>query len=322
MNIMLMIRTNLIYIFALVILTSCDKEAFGVEDTPTIEKHVNICVLGNSYSNDAFSYVPFILKEYGITCKIEIYYRGSMSLHDLDEQWYDDSQYGTADLDGKNHIRLHYSIDTRTQTKWQKLPVVNAQTVVKLQKWDIISLQQRSNETRYIETYTPYLQNVINRINAAHPEPYKLAWFMAYNRAPDNANQENLDTQKQICSEYPFDMVIPVATAVFSCQEHEMLAELGDSKYKRMYASDNVHLQEGLPCYVAALTVAETIMQEYFGEGSVIGNKIRPTDEWIKSVNGITPNGNSTGVTEENCGLAQRAAVNAYNNKFEITPLK
>lgn len=322
MNIMLMIRTKLICILALVFLASCDEDALGVEDNPTTQKHVNICVLGNSYSNDAFSYVPFILKEYGITCKIEIYYRGSMSLHDLDEQWYDDSQYGIADLDGENHIRLHFSIDTRTQTKWQKLPVVNAQTVVTSQKWDIISLQQGGNRARYIETYTPYLQNVIDRINAVHLEPYKLAWFTAYNRASDNANQESLDAQKQICKEFPFDVIIPVATAVFSCQEHEMLKELGDSKYKRMYASDNVHLQEGLPCYVAALTVAETIMQAYFGEGSVIGNKIRPTDEWIKSINGITPNGSSTGVTEYNCGLAQRAAVNAYNNKFEITPLE
>lgn len=306
----------------LFLLGSCSKDLIEIESDDSKDRHVNICVLGNSYSNDAFSYVPFILKEYGYTCRIEIYYRGSMSLHDLDEQWYDDSQYGRADLDGKDHIRLHFSIDTRKQSKWKKEPVVNAQTVVSSQKWDIISIQQGGSRAQFIETYDPYLQNVIDRINEAHPEPYQLAWFMAYNRAADNANQESLDTQKEICRQYPFNIVIPVAAAVFSCQEHEKLAELGDSKYKKMYASDNVHMQEGLPCYVAALTVAETIMQSYFHRGSVMGNTIRPTDKWIKSINGITPNGNSTGVTESNCAPAQQAAVKAFYHKFEISPLE
>lgn len=322
MNLGRFIKICSIVSMLLSIFISCSKDLIEIEGDDSEAKHVNICVLGNSYSNDAFSYVPFILKEYGYTCKIEIYYRGSMSLHDLDEQWYDNSQYGLADLDGKNHIRLHFSIDTRNQTKWKKGSVVNAQTVVSSQKWDIISIQQGGSRAQFIETYDPYLQKVIDRINEAHPEPYQLAWFMAYNRASDNANQESLDTQKEICRQYPFNLVIPVASAIFSCQEHEVLSELGDSKYKRMYASDNVHMQEGLPCYVAALTVAETIMQSYFHSGSVIGNSIRPTDKWIKSINGITPDGNSTGVTEANCALAQQAAVNAYFHKFEITPLE
>lgn len=152
-------------IFSLIVFSqSCEKNVPELNDSFSNENHVNICVLGNSYSNDAFSYVPFILKEYGYTCKIEIYYRGSMSLHDLDEQWYDESQYGLADLDGKNHIRLHFSIDTRKQTKWKKESVVNAQKVVSSQKWDIISIQQGGSRAQYMETYDPYLQNVIDRI--------------------------------------------------------------------------------------------------------------------------------------------------------------
>ena len=67
-------------------------------------------VLGNSYSNDSFSYVPFILMEYGVTSCIHIYYRGSLSLHDLDEQWEDDSEYGLADLDKGKHNRFHFPI--------------------------------------------------------------------------------------------------------------------------------------------------------------------------------------------------------------------
>lgn len=305
----------------LVIASSCEDSLIIVNDSPQ-DNHINICVLGNSYSNDSFCYVPFILEEYGYTCKIHIYYRGSGSLKDLDEQWSDTSQYGVASLDKKQHVRLHYSIDTRVEKRWRKEPVMSAEEVLSLDKWDIVSLQQVSSHAQYQDTYEPYLNNVIEKINAQCNYPFILGWFMAYNRASDNANVNNLSTQKVICGRYPFGIVFPVAAAVFSAQDNKVLGELGDSPYKRMYAADNIHLQEGLPCYLAALTVAETLMRQCFHRGTVIGNRIRPADSWIKSINGITPNGNSTGVTEANCALAQQAAVNAYFHKFEITPLE
>lgn len=284
--------------------------------------HVNICVLGNSYSNDAFSYVPFILKEYGVTSCIHIYYRGSLSLHDLDEQWDDDSALGIADLDGKNHNRFHFSIDTRTQKKWQKETIMSASSIVAMNKWDIITLQQGGRRARHEDTYYPYLENVIEKIGSKCDYSYSLAWFMSYNAGADNANEESVATQQRITQSFPFEFVIPVATAVFSCQENKILSELGDSQYKRMYASDNVHLQEGLPCYIAALTVSQAILNALGIKKSVEGNLIRPTQEWITSIGGITPNGQSTGVTEENCILAQKAAIQANMYPFEIIPIQ
>lgn len=302
------------------VLASCDKDDYP--DERSNYKHINICVLGNSYSDDAFSYVPFILKEYGITCKIHIYYRGSLSLHDLDEQWEDNASVGKADLDGANHTRLHFSIDTREQNKWKKENLISAKDILHLEKWDIVSIQQGGRRAKFIDTYYPYLQNVINRINTECPYSFSLAWFMAYNSARDNANVESLSTQRAITEEFPFDIVFPVAASVFSCQTHPILSELGDSKYKHMYASDDVHLQEGLPCYAAALVVSQTIIQMFFPEKTVIGDRIRPTQQWIRDINGITPNGESIGVDEDNCLLAQKAAMNAVNHKFEITPIE
>lgn len=284
--------------------------------------HVNICVLGNSYSNDSFSYVPFILRQYGVTSCIHIYYRGSLSLHDLDEQWEDDSKYGLADLDGGKHNRLHFSIDTRYRNYWRKDTIMSAKDVVKMEKWDIITIQQGGNRCKVEDSYYPYLQNVIDRISSTCSNPYSLAWFMAYNGAKDNMNEESIRMQEKIVNEFPFDFVIPVATAIFSCQENEELAMLGDSKYHRMYASDNVHLQEGLPCYIAALTVSQAILDALGMEKSIEGDMIRPTQDWITSINGITQNGKSIGVTEENCALAQRAAIQANLHPFEIIPVQ
>ena len=149
-----------------------------------------------------------------------------------------------------------------------------------------------------------------------------MAWFMAYNGAKDNLNEESIRMQERITQEYPFSFVIPVATAIFSSQENETLSMLGDSEYHRMYASDHVHLQEGLPCYIAALTVSQAILDAMGIKKSVRGNSIRPTQEWIASINGITQNGKSIGVTEDNCALAQRAALQAIKHPFEIIPVK
>ncbi len=296
--------------------TYFQKASEDVDDA----RHINICVLGNSYAADSYSYVPFILLEYGITCKIQLYYRGSGSLKDLDEQWTDDTPYSIASLDGKQHVRLHYCIDTRKDSQWRNERVASAAEIVSMDKWDIISLQQVSTHCQYLETYEPYLQNVIDKINVKCSYPFSLAWFMAYNRASDNANEENLAAQKEICSKYPFGIVFPVATTIFNCQSNNILAALGDSEYKKMYASDNIHLQEGLPCYAASLAIVQSLLQYCFHKGSVMDNKIRPTQSWINSINGINPNGQSTGVTEENCSLVQQAAMNAYYNKFSITP--
>ena len=54
----------------------------------------------------------------------------------------------------------------------------------------------------------------------------------------------------------------------------------------------------------------------------VIGNSIRPTQSWIEAINGITPNGQSIGVTEDNCRLAQLAAVNAFYDNYSILPIR
>lgn len=316
-------RRNLLCLVWFCFLWGCSKDnQFLVIPEGRDPIHINICVLGNSYSNDSFSYVPFILLQYGITCRIEIYYRGSGSVRDLAEQWNNDDKYDVAEIDGKRHNRLHFSIDSRTQKRWQTGRIMSASEIVQLDKWDLITVQQVSTLTKKESSYYPYLQSVIDTINIACPYPHSLAWFMAYNRAKDNENEECIATQRQIIQSFPFDCYIPVATAVFNCQENETLSELGESKYKRMYAADNVHLQEGLPCYVAALTVVQAILN-YLEIGETIdGNTIRPTQDWITSINGITPNGESIGVTEENCVLAQHAAIQANLHPFEIIPVQ
>ena len=271
--------------------------------------HISICVLGNSYSNDSFCYVPFILKEYGISSDIHIYYRSGGSLENLYDEWSE----GSA---------VHYCIDTRIDKKWKKGESKSAASLLLMKRWDVVSLQQYSKQVCAPSSYYPFLTEIIAQIRNSCQYPLDLAWFMAYNRSDNSDRSTNLSVQNRIVDDNQFDLVFPVATAVFNCQENPILAELGDSQVHLLYSLDGIHLQEGLPCYIAALSICQAIFERFSYSNSVIGDSVRPTQGWIESINGITPNGNSVGVSEENCLLAQKAAILANNHKFEILPIE
>ena len=287
--------------------------------------HLNICILGNSYSADAWRYVPTMLLAYGITCKIEFYYRGSGSLWDLDDQWTNDSQYDIANEDNTTHIRLHFGVDSRKSPNWVSKTRKSAKDIIESGTWDIVVIQQRGNYCRLLSDYSPYLQNVIDKIMASCNYPFELWWFEAYNGVAQNPiegrNQESLDAQKIIYKAYPFSQIIPAAAAVFGGQKDSVFAEIGDSTYKHLYSSDDSHLQEGLPCYLVACVVVQTILNKLYFPASVLGDQFRPTQENIADLGmDSTANGQSTGVTDDNCKKAQKEALIACRSPFDIQP--
>lgn len=296
--------TALICIFLMSICCSCGKEQVSPN-----RAHLSICVFGNSYSNDAFSYVPFLLKEYHITCDIHIFYRSGCSLVDL----YDDWERGA---------RTHYYIDTRVDNKWKRGEDLSPSALLALKKWDIVSLQQYSVQVCSKESYYPILPIIIEKVRSSCEYDFDLTWFMAINRNNNRDYDGNLNTQREIIEEHSFDLVLPVAPAIFNCQHHPSLEMVGEGPDGRLYCADGVHLQEGLPCYIAALAVTQALLDRFVSGCTVIGNTLRPTQSWIKSVNGLTQNGVSVGVTDENCLLAQKAAVLANNYKYAIVPIE
>lgn len=309
-------------------------------------KHLKICLLGNSYAADCWRYVPFMLLNYGITCEIYFYYRGSGSLNDLNSQWEDYGYNGIAESDGAPHSRLAFHIDTRINDKWIKYPyseengqtmnTICAKDIVEIGNtiggWDLITLQQVSVFTdadpdddtseRYV-----HLADIIDYIQDHCDNPFNLAWFQSYTRvAHDDATvrANSLENQHKLFKKYPFDFEIPVATAVFSARGNDTLSALGDSSEHNLWADDDVHLQEGLPCYLGSLVVLQSLFN-YFGLGkSVLNDKFRATTENVGSGQiGMEPTAQfpCIGVTEVNCRLAQKAAILAVKNPSEISTI-
>lgn len=285
--------------------------------------HLKIALFGNSYTADAWRYVPKMLLAYGITMESYFYYRGSGSLYDLDTQWTHDSATDIADIDGAQHTRLTFYVNSRKSPNWSTATRRSASDVLDMRQWDIISLQQGGNRCKNLDSYYPSLQNIIDKIELQAPYPKTLCWYMAYNGASENAQEgtsaASLTTQNTIIKRFPFNLVIPAASAVFDAQTNETLAALGDSSYHNMYASDDTHLQEGLPAYVGACAVVQAILNKYRPGMSVLGDTFRATAENIADLGmNATANGSSTGVTDANCYLAQKAAIVGNNSPFEI----
>ena len=291
----------------------------GIGETDKSSLHLKVCLLGNSYTADAWRYVPAMLLAYGITCEVNFYYRGSGSLADLDDQWTHTSQYDPSNYDGSMHIRLHFTVDSRIGVSWGSATRASAQSIVAADKYDIISIQQAGKQCKTPSYWIPYLQNVIDKIMDECDYPFTLCLFEAYTSADDLQHEASLLNQKDFFKKYPFTMLMPAAAAVFSAQENPTLSALGDSPYHNMYANDNTHMQEGLPCYLTALVVVQSILDKYMPGKSVLNDQFRATAENIAHLGmDSTANGESTGVTEENCYLAQKTAICAVKNPFEI----
>ena len=83
-------------------------------------KHIKVCLLGNSYTADGWRYVPTMLLQYGITMESFFYYRGSGSLYDLDTQWTDTGSTGISDLDGGQHARITFYVNSENDPVWRE----------------------------------------------------------------------------------------------------------------------------------------------------------------------------------------------------------
>ena len=312
------------------------------------KRHFNILVLGNSYAADAWGYVPFILYKYGITVNIYLYYRGSGSPSRLVQEWEDNSDNG-LDIYGSEHIRRMTHIDTRVDRRWYStVRGYSAKDILmfaddptkNIDKWDIITLQPVSSEQYNVNgvwTMAPGLEpafrQVIDLINASYDKEYTLAFFETYNRiasiggVPVSVLDDRVATMKANEAVYraePFGLLLPVGAAVFSARTNALLASTDISDIGNLWATDKTHLQEGLPCYIGALTICQALFNKYFKAEnySVLGESTRITSELITSWNVQFQNGApKTDVSELAYQLGQKCAVVANNSPFDITPI-
>ena len=279
-------------------------------DSSKLVQKLKILLIGNSYSADSFAYVPFILKNYGIDIEIGIYLRGGASLQNHIDEW----QSGSWPF---------FYIDSAKDNKWTKISqYYNPKLSVQYTDWDIIVLQQGSVYSLSWNNFEPQARNLITLITSVLEKPIKLGWNININRKTTDAaiqtEQTSILTNIQDCvNREPINIIFPYGTAIFNSRTNTTIKDISDGG--DMWAEDEIHLQEGLPCYIAALANVQALFNMYYPKYSVVNDNTLITDALIESWDVPQPHGSVVGMTSSNRTLAQTCAILSNNKPFKIT---
>ena len=278
-------KTNLIimkrFLLTLSVLALCFS-AFAAPDT------LRVLAVGNSFSQDAVEQnLHEIAAADGTEMIIGNMYIGGCSV----ERHYQNTLTGSTDY-------LYRKVGTDGVRR--ETPGVTLEQAFADEKWDIVTLQQCSGESGLIESYEPYVHELLKFFHAHAPQAavyWHQTWayakgavhgeFPHYDRDQMKMYEAIMKCSRAMCDKYGLT-VIPSGTAI---------QNLRATHDRDNCTRDGFHLNHTVGRYTAALTWYEALTGR-----SVIGNSYRPE-----------------GLTAERAELAQHSAHAAVGNPWSVS---
>ena len=284
---------------------------------------LRVLSIGNSFSLDALSYVPFIMKAVApqIYLKLDIMYIGGGSLNEFYNAL-DSTTWAPVD-DGTPTTFLHYW--SHNAQPWDARRDVPMTDVITSHPWDVIVLQQQSNMSRDYSTYQPYLNQIIDWIDEKATWQHDYAWLITPSYpdnlprlAPDTTSVQMFERIAQCVSQVQQDtgiqLLLPCGTAIQNARTTP-LDSLGDLGH----LFDYLHLQEGIPCLIEAYTATAALLARYGLSDRVWTDTTWVDQYWLRAKNIQELNGEPVGMSEENRAIAKQCAIKALENPLSIT---
>ena len=279
-----------------------------LSDKVDYSRKLSILVIGNSFSCDAFSYLPFILKQgYGIDIDLGIIYNGGAYTEEYVQNY-------TVNADS------YYHIDTENDTAWIMTKNVSPRAAVMMKQWDLVVLQQGSSKSFDYANYDPSVGILIGKIKADFNDAV-IGWNInhigiTYFTEDDKSNWTNvLNCCRDIVAAQNISFVFPYGTAVFNAMEK--FKNKGSSGYMTYNASG--HLQEGLPCYLAAIAQAQALFDRYYHGLTVVGDSFVPNTR--DRIGFGHANGGIISMSAADRQACQDAAIAANQDMFTVNPI-
>ena len=270
--------------------------------------------IGNSYTQDAQTYLPQIIKAAGIDDDFSLYraFRPSASFKTWVDCWNDsDNEYYSIDFcAGTSLSGISGSGSASDGALFRKA----LQSV----KWDIILIHQVSTYSNDYSLWEGngaggYLQELIRIIRVTNPQA-TIGYLMTHSyRGSYWANSEGssylrwrniADATKQLKLEYGIDFIIPYGTAV----QNLRASSLNDG-YE--FSEDGTHMGAGLGDYVAGCCYFESLLAPRYGV-SIWGNTFRLT-------NLDESKGGRRNITDQTAIVAQKAAILATLDMWNVS---
>lgn len=282
---------------------------------------LRVLAFGGHNTIDQLSYVPMMAEKYGVKIDLTIFYRTSMTLQQLLNEWdttasHNIYQYANMMGDGIGK----WSANTSYFTAWTSPEEV----IRNYGPFDLIIFNQDRVQAPTMSSFTSYWPQIDVKLRSAINYKCKLGYLISPNyQTKITKNADVLANAKTFTESYMFDVIIPGGTAWMNACTVGDLAACGGSTYGKMWYTDNSSLDEGIGCYIGACTCLEAIFRTFYPHLSVNGDPTRLTYADLTTYN--IPGKQSTseavfnaGMTEQNHHLAWRAAILANNHPFEI----
>lgn len=309
--------------FSLLSMLACEGQ-----ELESTNPSIRVLFLGNSFTEDAVSYVPFIINgiQPDLNLTIGVASIGACSL----AQHYSNlsnNRVVLSDSECKPKKYTFYKYESGN-TRWENYGDKCILDILIDEKWDIITLQPSGLTAAkdWDVYYEPYLSRIQTTLKDLIDYSYQLGWVLIHG-AYSSKGEGNLaqwkgamENAKKVMTSSEARILFPYGTAVQNLRSTP-LCELGDGKD---LLADNGHLQEGIGCLTAAYSITIVILQQLgFPNDIVLDDNTYPSFAWNKSVCVIGPNyGRSNsiiGITNKNRFVAQMAALFSIENPFSIT---
>ena len=224
-------------------------------------KTIKILSFGNSFSQDAHQWLPYISASAGVDVILGNLSIAGQSLQGQHEQI-------TGNLTNYTYFKKT-TIDGNVSN--QILGDNNSYLDALLDEdWDIITLQQSSDLSGVTSSYQPYLNNIINTLRSDSTNPdvrfaLHLTWayssdsvhgsFPTYGNDVMQMYNQITDSNMDALISSDIDILIPTGTAVQNARANSYLNDVGTELTR-----DGHHLNYGIGRYIAGLTFFDVLI--------------------------------------------------------------
>lgn len=282
----------------------------------TQKKSLKVLCLGNSFTLGSLGYAPFFIKknydDVDLTIGIAFISGGTLGpTYDGVENHYQKL------VDDSSYIYWKYE---NNASAWKSVSATPSEMLAD-EEWDIITLQQGSNNAPNYDTYQPYLDNIIELLSQKVSKPIMVGWVTPHaDSYVLSSGKENdiMECSKMVMDETIIQTIIPYGKAIANARATD-LSQFGDAG-NLLY--EGKHLQNGIGQIVANYCTMLWLLDKMgMNNKSIVGmTSLEVTDSWIASHN--IPNasavGGCVGVTEDNCRIAAQCAIKAIKKPYDL----
>ena len=294
------------------------------------KKEIKLLCFGNSFTQDSLSYVPYLLNKYcpDIKFKIGMAVIGGCSLaqHSANFTGLNEQLDGNV-VEPKNYS---FALSSNDSLQWRVWNNYDVDKLLSFADWGMITFQQNGNNayTDFDTYFKPYLTKIQKKLFSKVNKPVKMGWILTHGSyTSDIATQlerwqGTVENTKKVLDSTVADFIFTYGTAI----QNLRTTSLNTVADYNGFLADEIHLQEGIATLTASYTLFLQIL-DLIGEHSIsiIGDKTLITDELIEEVNVQGTNLGSkgiVGVSEDNCFIAQLAAILAVKKPFEVSEIE